>query len=229
MDTREIIKELRTYLNFKTDTELADFLGIKPNTLSSWYTRNTLDAALIISKCDKVDANWLLTGKGHLLKPANGDGGIVKAPPGKVARRPKGDSPVPFHEVDFEAGTGVAFYEDIRSSKPAYTMDVPDFAGCTAFRTYGKSMQPLIDSGAILFGTDEKDWKHGVEYGQIFGIVCKPVDGFTRRYLKWVRKSDRPKTHFLLRSANPDYDDMDLDCSKIKSMWLIHGWINKNT
>ncbi len=32
-------------------------------------------------------------------------------------------------------------------------MDIPEFAGCTAFRTYNNSMERLIKSGDILFGT----------------------------------------------------------------------------
>lgn len=51
-----------------------------------------------------------------------------------------------------------------------------------------------------------------------------------RRYLKQVRKSKaNPSTHFTLVSTNEEFDDMELLKTKIKAMWLIHGWINKNT
>lgn len=68
MDKSKIIKEIKLYLGFKNDTELADFLGIKQNTLSTWKSRNTMDYDLVISKCDFIDANWLLTGQGPMLK-----------------------------------------------------------------------------------------------------------------------------------------------------------------
>jgi len=68
MDKSLILNEIRKYLNSKTDTEFANFLGIKQNTLSSWKARNSIDYDLIISKCDYLNANWLLTGEGSMLK-----------------------------------------------------------------------------------------------------------------------------------------------------------------
>ena len=70
MDKSKIIREIKLYLGFKNDTELADFLGIKQNTLSTWKSRNTMDYDLVISKCEEINANWLLTGEGEMLKNA---------------------------------------------------------------------------------------------------------------------------------------------------------------
>jgi hypothetical protein len=33
----------------------------------------------------------------------------------------------------------------------------------------------------------------------------------------------------LLKSENPNYDDMDMPKSEIKNIWLINGWIDKRT
>jgi len=68
MDITLIINKLKEHLNIKFDKELADFLGIKPNTVATWKKRNTIDIDIIMSKCDLIDANWLLTGKGNMLK-----------------------------------------------------------------------------------------------------------------------------------------------------------------
>lgn len=56
--------------------QFADKLGVKPQTVSSWITRNTFDIDLIYAKCSDINANWLLTGEGDMLKsdhktPAN--------------------------------------------------------------------------------------------------------------------------------------------------------------
>lgn len=55
-------------MDIKTDADFARFLGIKPQTLSSWYSRNTFDIELLYTKCGDINANWLLTGKGNMLK-----------------------------------------------------------------------------------------------------------------------------------------------------------------
>ena len=63
-----ILNEIKSYLNIKSDTEFAVFLGIKPQVLSNWKARNTFDIDLIYTKCEFIDANWLLTGQGEMLK-----------------------------------------------------------------------------------------------------------------------------------------------------------------
>jgi len=66
IDKSLILKGLREHLNFKTDTELANFLDLKQNTLSTWKTINIIDYDLILSKCDNIDANWLHTDNGSI-------------------------------------------------------------------------------------------------------------------------------------------------------------------
>lgn len=68
MNKSLILNEIKSYLNIKSDTEFANFLGIKPQVLSNWKSRNTFDIELIYTKCEKIDANWLLTGEGEMLK-----------------------------------------------------------------------------------------------------------------------------------------------------------------
>jgi len=177
-----------------------------------------------ITKSTEAKIKLLLNEKDNLIV----NGKLVHAPEGKVKRRIKNKinlDKIPLHNVDFEAGHGIEFYDDIRNSEPEYYMDVPDFAGCTAFRSYGKSMEPLIDSGAILFGTKEEDWLDYLEYGQIYGIILN--NG--RRLLKKVKKSIKGDEYFLLESANKDFDSREIPIRMIKSVWLIHGWLNKRT
>lgn len=161
-----------------------------------------------------LDKDWLLYGQ------------VSKAPKSRYSQSSKfrnDNSPIPYYDVDFEAGSGIEFYDDLRDEKPAYMIEMPDFSGCTAFRTCGKSMQPLIESGSILFGTKESGWDDFLELGQIYGIVLTTK----RRLLKYVHK--RTDTYFTLRSANPDFEDVDLPFTLIKSIWMIHGWVNKYT
>ena len=68
MDKSLILKEIKKHLGFKKDTEFADFLGIKQSNLSLWYKRESINYDLIITKCKDIDANWLLTGEGQMLK-----------------------------------------------------------------------------------------------------------------------------------------------------------------
>jgi len=57
-----ILCRIKEHYGFKTDVELADFLGIKRSTLSNWTKRDSIDYDLIFSKCEHVNINWLLFG-----------------------------------------------------------------------------------------------------------------------------------------------------------------------
>lgn len=68
VDKSQILKDLKAYYGFKSDTDFAGFLGISVQTLSSWYRRNSFDIDLIYAKCITIDGNFLLTGKGNIEK-----------------------------------------------------------------------------------------------------------------------------------------------------------------
>lgn len=68
MNKTLILNKLREHLGFSSGKEFAEYLGIKPSTLSNWYTRNSFDVDLIASKCGFINLNWLITGEGSMLK-----------------------------------------------------------------------------------------------------------------------------------------------------------------
>jgi len=68
MDKTLILSRIKTEKKFKTDTELANFLGISRAVLSNWYKRNTLDYELVLSKCEHLDFNKLLKENNEEIK-----------------------------------------------------------------------------------------------------------------------------------------------------------------
>lgn len=131
-------------------------------------------------------------------------------------------SGIPFYDIDFTSQEDIEFYHDNLMVRPTYMMNIPEFSGCVAFRIYSDSMEPLIKSGSILFGTKIEDWGSHLEYGQIYGIVCTDK----RKYLKYIKKSKKDNS-FLLKSENEHYDDFEISKDKIRNLWLIRGWVNK--
>jgi len=220
--------------------KVSKLAGIHATTIKNYMTDSVKPDNLkldIVSKVIGVSKNWLLTGEGEIdhIYPKSHleENNMVAeesfvyetAPEGKFPKK-KGDKLIPFHEVDFMAGNSVGFFDDIDNEKPAYFMDVPEFYGCKAFRAYSNSMEPIISSGNIILCTKVNEWNVHLEYGQIYGIVCN--DG--RKYLKKIKKyRDNPKEYFLLESENREFDEFELPLKSIKSVWLIHGWLNRNT
>ena len=57
-----ILDRIKEAYRLKNNAELARFLGVKPNTISNWYARNSIDYDIIFSKCDDLDLTWLING-----------------------------------------------------------------------------------------------------------------------------------------------------------------------
>lgn len=82
MDKKSMLEHLIDYYTGGNKAQFAVMLGVKPQTISAWVTRNTFDAELIYAHCSGVSADWLLSGEGEMLRSsstaiANGDSSVA--------------------------------------------------------------------------------------------------------------------------------------------------------
>lgn len=77
---------LECLINYYADGNKAKFsaqIGVKPQTVSAWISRNTFDAEALYANCKDISADWLLSnGAGEMIKmnnsaTANGDGSVA--------------------------------------------------------------------------------------------------------------------------------------------------------
>jgi phage repressor protein C with HTH and peptisase S24 domain len=221
-------KRLKEYLNYQEMT-ISDFE--RTISASNGYV-NSISKSIGINKLEKIvenfpnlDLEWLLTGSGEMIKYQNNqysqdinDSHITES------QVPSGDKNyVPFYPVDFVGGNLESIND--QTTAPEYYMYMPQFKGCVSFFSYNDSMEPLIQSGMMLFAKQVMDWQSHLEYGQIYGIVAN--DG--RKYLKYIRRHpDREDERFIFKSENQDsYDDFEFCKKDVRSIWLIHGWIHQ--
>lgn len=72
MEKRDIVVALvEKYANGK-NAQFAKLLGVSPQTISAWISRNTLDYDLIYTKCVGISPQWLLTGEGEMFEDTKG-------------------------------------------------------------------------------------------------------------------------------------------------------------
>jgi len=135
-----LLNRLKSVKDFKTDLELATFLGVKQNTLSSWKSRGSVDYDLIISKCDTLDLNWLIRGDSDSLP------GIKKLPRYKGKLVSVG---VPYFENQpVSAGDFFTFFD---KETPTAFIDLPQIRDCLAILpVYGNSMKGIVEPGDLI-------------------------------------------------------------------------------
>ena len=68
MSKRDRLQRLIDYYSGGNKTQFANKLGITPQGISSWVSRDTFDIELVYAKCENVSAQWLLTGEGEMCK-----------------------------------------------------------------------------------------------------------------------------------------------------------------
>ncbi len=66
MTKAEMLLALIDHYSNGNKAQFARLLGISPQGLNTWITRNTFDAELIYTKCEGISAQWLLSGKGTM-------------------------------------------------------------------------------------------------------------------------------------------------------------------
>ena len=212
MDKSKIIREIKLYLGFKNDTELADFLGIKQNTLSTWKSRNTMDYDLVISKCDFIDANWLLTGEGEMLKSDNNT---------PIVAEPQLPSGVPMLPFDAFAGIGTDV-EGVNLDTIEERYVVPLFDGMKMdfmISVRGSSMYPKYNSGDVVACRMVQELLF-VQWNKVY-VLDTISQGVI---IKRLKKSDK-EGFVICKSDNEQYEPFEIPMSDIRTIALVVGII----
>lgn len=150
-----MLDKIKAHLSIATNKDFADFLGIKPTTLSMWYKRNTFDIDTIFTKCEFIDANWLLTGQGDMLKVKGvSEPDLLYATPETAPR-----GAVPYWDLPVSAGHSVV--DIIGEKEPVgYIHNLPGIELAEAILPVsGMSMEPEISNGAIIGVRKMNSWE----------------------------------------------------------------------
>ncbi len=64
MDVRKILDRIIFHFHLRSNNELAEKLGVTPQTISNWRQRNSIDIKLITEKLPEISLDWLFYGIG---------------------------------------------------------------------------------------------------------------------------------------------------------------------
>lgn len=229
IDKKLILNKIKKEYGFNTDTSFADFLGIKPTTLSSWYSRNTFDFELIYSKCVGVNADFLFTGIEPIkniqatLMSLNEPSGIYRL---KTDNNIDNQS-IPLYNLEASAGI-VTLFKDNHEIEPIDYIQIPNLPKCDgAVHISGDSMYPLLKSGDIVMYKQVHDIKDGIYWGEMY-LVSIQDNGDEMVMVKYIKKSERDG-YIKLVSQNKHHEDREVLLKKVKALALIKASIRINS
>ncbi|MBT0572463.1 helix-turn-helix domain containing protein [Riemerella anatipestifer] len=225
IDKSKILNDILNYKGFKSKKKFAEFLGINPNTLSNWYSRNTFDENLIIGKIPELNEVWLLTGKGEMLKPSEetpikGEG-VKVILDAEIKRTPSEGTP--YYDVDFAGGWNSD--EIFSLGNPSFYIQSPDFRRAEfATNLVGNSVSKVIPSGAIIGLRQIEDWKTYFPTNELYGIITKNEMRTVKRV---KRKKGDPNTLVLIPDpleVHSGYEPEELPIDFVSKMFQVVAW-----
>ena len=197
MDKSFIINQIKLHLGIKTDSEFAEFLGVKQPTVSTWRKRNTIDYDLIITKCNDIDANWLLTGEGEMLKSDNNTPAVAEPQLGTDVEGVNLDTIEERYVVPLFDGMKMDFMISVR----------------------GSSMYPKYNSGDVVACRMVQELLF-VQWNKVY-VLDTISQGVI---IKRLKKSDK-EGFVICKSDNEQYEPFEIPMSDIRTIALVVGVI----
>jgi hypothetical protein len=77
-NVRHILQAIKDYKGFKTNTALAEFLGITKSALTNWVKRDYLDENLIMQKMPEITLHFLRSGEYPMTEQHDVIGNLLK-------------------------------------------------------------------------------------------------------------------------------------------------------
>lgn len=229
MDRKRMVSSLVEYYTNGNKSQFAKMLGITPQTINTWISRNTFNAELIYAKAKAVSANWLLTGCGSMINEQERE---VNASLQVQEKFPlKTDNLVdlqriPLYNLEATAGL-VSLFNDVDAIPISY-ISLPDLPACDgAVYVRGDSMYPLLKSGDIVLYKQVHDMQYGIFWGEMY-LISANVDGDEFVTIKYIHKSERENCVKLV-SHNQHHEPKDIPISMIRALALVKASVRYNT
>ena len=201
--------------------QFAERIGVDTSNLSKYLNAHLPLSESFLNRIVVnlgVSKEWLLEGTDlpFAKTTVRVDSGLV--PDGGAV---EGGTPV--YDVDATAGAASGRNELFANENIVGWVNLPNMSpNCRIVRVSGDSMAPVIQDGDFI-AVREMSNPSQIYWGQIYVVQ---LDDF--RLVKYVRRHTDPNM-VVLRSENPNYDDMDVRRSDIHEMLLVQHVLHLNT
>lgn len=183
-------------------------------------------------KCEKIlyafpdlNSDWLLTGRGSMLKNnglelIDNKEDIEKNELPEVNYEYKG---APYYNVDFIGGFDLVLND--QTNNPDYYINFPPYnkEGVIWCNITGHSMEPELNNGDFIALKEMTDPIEYLPYGEIYGII---TDNY--RTVKRIRMSERKGfVRLIPTNKSPEYGEQEIPISMIRKVFAVLGSMHR--
>ncbi|NAW52173.1 S24 family peptidase [Elizabethkingia argentiflava] len=179
----------------------------------------------IINKFININAEWLLTGKGCMLKK-DGLPEIKKVFHQSKTKESSLHNTIPLYDLEATAGVFEVFKTD-HTNIPIDHITIPNLPHCDgALYIRGDSMYPLLKSGDIVAYKITQDI-YNIIWGEMY-LIYISHNGDEYFFCKFLKKSSK-EGYVELISHNPHHQTVEFPLESIKSLAMVKASIRFNT
>lgn len=226
------INELVKYFSNGNNSDFAAKIGVNEANIRNYINDRTEPKFNILEKIAinfEINYEWLLTGKGEMLKNRYNDFNEEKyvVEPMRNYRRTKDTikdiQEIPLYNLRATAGL-VELFKGSHLDAIIDNIKIPGIASCDgAVYITGDSMYPLLKSGDIVL-YKEVDINR-IFWGEMYLLSAKVTDWEEYITVKFIQKSELGKEYVKLVSQNSHHQPKDILLSDISAIALIRASI----
>lgn len=234
MEKKDRILRLIDHYSGGNKSEFARMIGVSPQAVNTWISRNTFDIDIVYAKCVNISPEWLLTGKGAMLKATTQEPHVTTQPSTPTAkdRLPEAfrcldpqhstQELIPLVTPKVAAGFGSADFVIAKSDVKEYYV-IPKWKRQRVdfmIEVTGDSMQPKYNAGdivgcTIIHNSGFIQWNrpHVIATREQGLLIKRLMPGTTTNSLSAV-------------SENTRYPPFDIPKEEITGIALVIGHVN---
>nr|DAK35014.1 MAG TPA: LexA-like protein [Caudoviricetes sp.] len=227
MEKKDRLLRLIEHYSDGNKSEFARMIGVSPQAINTWISRNTFDIDIVYAKCINISPEWLLTGNGPMLKTSSDNKTNVEQQ--QVSTNKADESTplvtydpnvgVPYYDVDFVTGFDLIIND--QTFLPTANIVVYGFEKAQMWcNATGNSMYPKICHGDMI--ALRECTLEDVQYGEIYAVVLDTI-----RTIKILRKSDDPNKFRFIPINTEEYDEQEFCKSRILRVFEVLGNVSR--
>jgi phage repressor protein C with HTH and peptisase S24 domain len=225
------VQRIKQYIDFKGvrvsvfEREIGMSNGSFASQLKNNKTIGVDKLENILKKYADINAEWLLTGQGSMLKLDIES--EVEVEMRELENKKSDFQEIPLYNIQTVAGI-VDLFDRNENQVPVDYIKIPKITECDgALYITGDSMYPLVKSGDIVVYKKINNPENNIIWGEMY-VVYVQNDGNEYFFSRYLKRSER-ESYVEFVSQNDHHQSIEFPISSIKALALVKASVRINS